>query len=337
MIKKVAHPGYNYIFDSKTGNFVRWGDTYKDDPEYSPLGPEIADIEITTKCTGPGGKLCKFCYKGNTPQGDNMSFETFKEVFSKLPNNLTQIAFGADANLTSNPDVWKMFDHCRLNDIIPNITVADVDMETAEKLSISCGAVAVSRYKEKDLCYNSIERLTSFGMDQVNIHMMVSKETLEQAFETIDDYHTDPRLKHMNAIVFLSLKPKNRGEKFNHCTEEDFKALAGYALSRDTAIGFDSCSANKFIRATGGSNSKFLAHAEPCESTCFSSYIDVHGKFFPCSFTPGLNGWDEGIDIASCTDFLQDVWYNKKTEQFRNGLCGNLDENGLRSCPLYEI
>ena len=337
MLKRVKQPGYNYVFDSKTGDFARWGIDYKDDPDFSPVGPEIADIEVTTKCKGPGGHLCKFCYKGNKPQGDNMSFETFKEVFAKLPSNLTQIAFGADADLSSNPDVWKMFDHCRENNIVPNITVADVDKETAERLASVCGAVAVSRYKNKHLCYNSIRRLLDAGMTQVNIHMMVSKETFKMAMDTIRDYHTDSRLKGMNAIVFLSLKPKNRGERFHRCSEKDFQRLTEQALETNTSIGFDSCSANKFIRATGGDKSKFHNFAEPCESTCFSSYIDVHGKFFPCSFTPGLNGWDEGLDVPSCNSFMEDIWNHPKTVGFREGLIGNPDENGLRTCPLYEV
>ena len=43
---------YSFIFDKDTGNFKRWGKTYDEDPEFSPVGPEILDIEITTKCKG---------------------------------------------------------------------------------------------------------------------------------------------------------------------------------------------------------------------------------------------------------------------------------------------
>jgi sulfatase maturation enzyme AslB (radical SAM superfamily) len=84
---------YNYKFDKITGEFRRWGKTIDDDPEYSPAGPEILDIEISSgKCSGN----CKFCYKGNSVNQDavNMTFETFKKIIDKLPKTLTQVAFG---------------------------------------------------------------------------------------------------------------------------------------------------------------------------------------------------------------------------------------------------
>ena len=147
-VKCVRTPDYNYDFDKQTGFFARWGATKEDDPDFSKLGPEILDIEITTSCAGPAGNPCPFCYKANTPKGDNMSFETFQAIFNKLPRTLNQVAFGADATLTSNPDIWKMFDYCRNNDynqVVPNITIAHITKETAERLASVCGAVAVSR------------------------------------------------------------------------------------------------------------------------------------------------------------------------------------------------
>ena len=83
-MKCIKSPNYNYIFNPETGLFVRWGATYEDNPEFAPIGPEIADIEITTSCSGPAGKVCSFCYKANTPNGKNMSFDTFKQVFAKM-------------------------------------------------------------------------------------------------------------------------------------------------------------------------------------------------------------------------------------------------------------
>ncbi len=157
---------YNYIFNKNNGFFARWGKTKKDDPQFSPFGPEILDIEITTICNGIPNKEnkispCKFCYKSNTKNGKNMSFEILKKVLDKFDKKiLTQIAFGVDASATSNPDLWSMMKYCRSQGIIPNITVADISDETADKLVSVCGAVAVSRYENKDICYNSIKKMT---------------------------------------------------------------------------------------------------------------------------------------------------------------------------------
>ena len=64
---------YNFNFDLRSGLFQRWGETEEDDPSWSPYGPEIADIEITTSCFGIKNKVCNFCSPAgtliNTPHG----------------------------------------------------------------------------------------------------------------------------------------------------------------------------------------------------------------------------------------------------------------------------
>ena len=42
---------------------------------------------------------------------------------------------------------------------------------------------------------------------------------------------------------------------------------------------------------------KLKTFAEPCESTLFSSYIDVNGDFYPCSFAENTKGWETGISV----------------------------------------
>jgi hypothetical protein len=143
-----------------------------------------------------------------------MSFETFKAVLDKFPKVLTQIAIGADSHATSNPDLWKMMEYSRSIGITPNITVADISDETADLLIKYCGATAVSRYTNKDLCYDSVKRLTDRGMKQCNIHMLVSLETEDMVWETLKDRLVDPRLEKLNAIVLLSLKKKRQGQEF---------------------------------------------------------------------------------------------------------------------------
>jgi hypothetical protein len=52
----------NYDFNMKTGVHVVWGASLKDDIEYSPFGPFIADIEIVEACKGVRGVLCPYCF-----------------------------------------------------------------------------------------------------------------------------------------------------------------------------------------------------------------------------------------------------------------------------------
>jgi len=330
---------YNFNFDKQTGYFERWGITKEDDPQLCEYGPEILDIEITTICNGvkqPNGKEspCLFCYKNNTSIGKNMSFKTFKCIIDKFPKTLTQIAFGADSHATSNPDLWKMMEYSRSIGVIPNITVADISEETADKLSQYCGAVAISRYTNKDLCYDSVKRLTDRGMDQINIHMLVSSETEDMVWETLQDRLIDPRLEKLNAIVLLSLKKKGRGHSYNILPVIKFNAIINFALNNNIKIGFDSCSCQKFLNGIQSRDNYELLNTfcEPCESSLMSFFVDVNGYGFPCSFTQGNTEWTDGINMVDCTNFIKDVWFHKKIHTFRQSLLNN-----NRNCIIYNI
>ena len=331
----------NYFFNKKTGYMASWGRTVKEDVTVFPA-PTLLDIEVTTKCTGVNGKVCPFCYKANTPNGENMSFETFKAVLDRYPNVLTQVAFGADATLESNPDLWKMMEYTRSKGIVPNITAAQITDATAEKLAKYCGAVAISVYDDKNAAYNSIRKLTDRGMKQVNIHLMISQETYDSSVQVLNDCKTDERLKKLNAVVFLSLKKKGRGIGHHPLTQEQFNSLVDLALKNNIRIGFDSCSSYKVFSAFSGKPE--FTHVQssviPCEACLESSYVDVKGQFFPCSFLEGTEDWREGIDVTQVDDFITEVWKHPRTENFRNALLATTTSDTgceCRICPYYEV
>jgi hypothetical protein len=337
---------YNYVFDKTNGFFARWGKTKEDDPQFAPM-PEILDIEVTTICYGvphidkegkPTPRIpCKFCYKSNTSNGVNMTFSNFKIILDKMPW-LLQVAFGADSECSSNPDIWKMMGYCREKGVVPNITVANITDETADNLKKYCGAVAVSRYDNKNLCYDSVKKLTDRGMEQINIHILVSDNTYDMVMETLKDRLTDKRLEKLNAIVLLNLKQKGRGEAYNTLTDDKFKVLVDFAFDNKITIGFDSCGCNKFLRVIKDyPNFKEMEMvSEPCESSLFSSYIDANGDFYPCSFCEGhckgCLSWETGLSVLKADDFLKDIWHNEKTKIFRDVLL----KNG-RNCPMYNV
>lgn len=350
-VKVFKSDEYNYQIDKTNGYFMRWGVKKEHNPTRSIFGPEIADIEITTICKGPGGKLCPFCYKGNTNDGHNMTFEEFKKIFHKIPRTLTQIAFGADAGGITNPDLFKMMDYCRNNDynkVTPNITVADISDEVADKLAELAGAVAVSFYKHagKDYCYNTIDKLYKRGMKQINIHFMLSKETVGDIDELIHDTKTDPRLKGLNAIVFLSLKTKARGEKYLQCSQEEFNKVIDKCFEFEVPHGCDSCSAMKYLKAIKDRpDFDYLkTFIESCESTKFSLYISELGKVFPCSFMENTKEFWEQADgynmlddefIPDAGSFLTKVWNGERFTEFgmKTIMCNTCGEG----CQYYAI
>lgn len=336
---------YNFDFVKKTGFFRRWGETEQADPTCAP-SPEILDMEISTICEGIGSGPCKWCYKSNTKIGENMSFEKFKTIFHKLPKTLTQIAFGI-GDIDSNPDFFKIMEYCRTNDynfVVPNVTTNGYRLsdEYADRLASLCGAVAVSMYNPKDVCYDAVKKLTDRGMTQVNIHRLVAEETFEECMQVMQDSMTDPRLSKLNAIVFLSLKPIGDRNKFSKLGTEKYKKLIDFAFENNIRVGFDSCSAPMFLQAVKDrENFKVLEQmSEPCESYLFSFYVNVEGKTTPCSFLEkrGYNA----IDVAECNDFMKDVWNSESVQDFRKKLLGTTDKcvingNGCRSCPEYNI
>lgn len=335
-MKFFTSPNANYMFNLKTGTMHSWGRTMNDDPGRFPV-PNILDMEVTTICS----HLCPFCYKSNNMNGKNMSFETFKKIFDVLPKSITQIAFGADYDLSSNSDLWKMMDYARGHNVIPNVTAGFVSNETADKVAHCCGAVAISRYESKDKCYDSIKRLTDRGMDQVNMHYMLSRETYDRCLETLDDIANDNRLEKLNALVILSLKTKGRGVGFHPVTQEQFNHICDIARENGISIGFDSCSSLKAYRAFSDMP-EVQSNIIPCEAARESSYINVEGKYYPCSFMEGEEGWKEGIDVLGCNsveEFVDKVWFNNCTLDFSRVLEDTCNDNceNCRHCPMFEV
>ena len=333
--KIIRSNSFNMNFDKNNGFTMMWGKTLDEDPQMSPVGPLLIDIEITDICHGPGGTPCPFCYKANSPNNTSyMDIDTYTKIFESFPKSLTQIAFGVDAQCKTNPDWYEIFKYTRQKGIIPNVTVADIDDETAEKLVSVCGAVACSRYDNKEYCYNSIQKLVNHGMEQVNIHIMISQENLPMVYETMRDYLNDPRLKNLNAIVLLSLKQKGRGKNYTPLTQEQFKTLVDSALLYKIPLGFDSCSCGKFLESVKNhpERKRFEMLSEPCESSIFSFYINTLGHGFPCSFVEGEGEWKNGIDMTKVVDFNEDVWYSLRLMKFRKELMDN-----KRNCPVFNI
>lgn len=339
---------YNFVFDKVNGDFKRFGKTFEDDPEFSPIGPEIWDCECTTSCQGVPGKdgivrPCIFCYKSNTPNGKNLSLGNFKRMIDLFPKALGQVAFGGDSQATSNPDLWLMMAYCREIGVIPNITVANISDEVADKLKQYCGAVAISRYANKDVCYNSVEKLaTKRNMNQINIHSMLSSQTFDQCMETAKDMLTDKRLKDMNAVVYLGLKKQGRAKNnFDVLPFDKFEELITFCLKNNIRFGFDSCGACRFekvIRESKSLNDEekkgLIQCSESCESGAYSFYTSVDSEYFPCSFTEGEPGWEKGIDMLGATDFLKDIWYHPRNIDWRDRLIKS-KKNGCRQCLSF--
>lgn len=345
MIRTYSSKFYNWSFDTSNGTFMRWGKTKEDNPIYSDIGPEILDLEISTICHGPSGKPCSFCYKNNTPNGTYMSFDTFKLILDKMPSNLMQIAFGI-GDIDSNPDLERILQYTRSKNIVPNITINGYRLSESDirLLVNNCGSIAVSRYNDND-CFDAVYRLTEAGAKQVNIHQVFHDSTVSDCLHLIGQLKLDRRLTKLNAVLFLMLKPTGRARDIIPTkTINQFKLLLDKALDVGTPIGFDSCSAPLVLECT-----KYHLRAndihkmiEPCEAFLFSSYANVKGEFFPCSFYENELK-NKGLKVIMDTNFIKDIWYNETMNNWRVRLlnsssnCNCQLKTSCRNCPIFNI
>lgn len=326
--KKILNSeNFNCVFDKNDGTCYTWGKTLEEDVDFSPFGPLIADIEISSICNGVKGKLCDCCYKKNSPKGENMSFETLKKIVDSFPPMIQQVAFGVSSCATTNPEFEKMLHYCNEKQIKPNLTIADISNETADMIAENCGAVAVSCYDDKNVCYDNVKMLTDRKMKQTNIHFCLYEDTYSRALEVIDDIKNDSRLIDMNAIVFLSLKNKGRGKKLKRINQHKFDILMKKCIDSNIKFGMDSCSGFKFENFCKENDKlKLLPMITNCESTLQSVYFNCKGEYYPCSFCEGERDWHEGINIDDVECFIKDVWYHERVKKFRDTItktCGN--------------
>lgn len=337
--KILQSSGYNWVFDKKTGLFIRTGHTVEDDPEFSPYGPEIADIEISS---GPCMGKCPYCYKSNgIGEYKHMNLSTFKEVISRIQSTLTQIAFGI-TDFYANPDFPEIMRETRRRGIVPNYTTSalDLDEDAVRMTAELCGAVAVS-FVDENACLDAVRRFTEAGVPQVNIHFVLAEETFGRAVKLIDKVKRDPRLEKLNAIVFLAYKSKGRnpGMWKPLVAVEEYEEIIERCENTGINCGFDSCSAPMVLRA----RPKQYEFIEPCESGLFSVYINSDADVYPCSFAEGVAEWQEGIDILGVDDFTRDIWMGEKMSSWRSKLlasttnCDCALKDTCRACPLYRI
>lgn len=334
--KRLTSPKHNYLFFYDDGTLMRWGEKEEDDPEEGY--PEIADIEVSEVCHGVKGAPCAFCYKSNTGVGRNMSAETYGKLLNKLPPTITQVALGI-GDIDGNPDLKEIIKATRGRMIVPNITI-NGDRLTDEWVtffSTYLGAIAVSLY-DRDITYDAVQRLTDAGMTQCNTHALLCEETFDRCMQLVEDRLTDPRLSNLRAMVFISLKPKGRGCGYTRCSDEHFLQLVKRLRETGVGYGCDSCTANRLVWAyeqlgADEEEMKMIREvSEPCESTLMSTYFNVDGTFFPCSFCEGEAEWKTGIDVLSQKDFLTDVWRNERVRAFRKKL-----HECKRSCPMFAV
>jgi len=335
---------YNFIFDKITGHTVRFGKTLEtaDDPAWCKLGPELLDLEISVNgCPQVGGCNCRFCYKNNTNAAPtNMTFDDFETIVNRFPKTLSQIPFGI-TGVQTNPDFERMIEYAR-NElwIVPTFTMSgkDLDDRMAEVAVKYCGACAVSCYEdEKTLCYDTIKRLHVLDDKfHVNMHCVLGDATVDHCMDVLNDVKNGDAGK-VGSVVFLTLKPKGRAANLDcNLSEATIRKVVGFCKEYNIGFGFDSCNAKNVetvLNETGFKHPELFC--EPCESSKFSSYVNVKGEYHHCSFAEGLLKLPpiSVLNEVTGVEAFVDMWRNDP----RMTMLRNPSEPVSESCQFFKL
>jgi radical SAM protein with 4Fe4S-binding SPASM domain len=283
MIRRHA-PGYNFAGDLESGVTFRWGATPALDPAFAPW-PELADISISNRCS----KGCDFCYRDSVPAGGLMSLEEYDFVLYQLQSprwgSVFQVALGGGEPL-EHPHLLEFLRLTRTRGVIPNFTTNGelLDRSLVTALAGLAGAVAISIPRLEALDPRKVALLAGAGL-RANLHYVLERRNLEEATAIVEG-RFDGLLADVNAVIFLTYKPRGRGTA-DRCLREgpelDRFLVAIDARRSGVRIGFDACFVPLLLRSTRIDPSL----VDACECGFFSVYVDEQLQVKPCSFACG--------------------------------------------------
>jgi MoaA/NifB/PqqE/SkfB family radical SAM enzyme len=323
-LKTYDHGDYIVKFDPTTGYFERhdkWitvgrsGGMLPERPEWAPNGPELADIHITKYCP----LTCEYCYRDSDPtKKQHMSVSDFSNVIDALSPWVCQVAIGGGSP-QHHPDFVELLRISHAKGVVPSWTTNGVDLtpEIIEASRKYCGAVAVSMHPHMNQ-FPAIIKLLKGGVPTA-IHVVLTRDAIDQWADML-------RIANMGAgifgghlplysCIFLMHKPIGRGKWDQHPTfiqKMNFvAALRTYKGA--VAIGVDSCAAPSLVSSTPMADLP-VENLGPCDSGCFSVFVDEELLVSPCSFNKE--------DIYSLEDYtFSDIWTNK-LQSYREKVIG---------------
>lgn len=332
---------FNEAFDRDTGMYIRTdvldehGRATGVDPFARTTGPALLDIGVMGGCRS--ALICPVpCYQGRKHPGatPDMAFNDFKRLIDEsVELGLMQVALGGAGNPDEHSCFEGMISYCQSRGVVPSYTTAGTGLteQSVNATAKYCGAVAVSWHHTPgdstltctDYTFRAINMFAHAGA-KVNVHMVVSRETIAAATEIIDT-GTWPtpngRIKlPVNALVLLWFKPIGVGgdrqdlllkpgvddENVNRLTTALTNAKPPFA------VGLDSCSAPMLVSTNAGVHWPLM---DACEGARFSAYVSPNMRMTPCSFDQTMR-W--GVDLHKHS--VAEAWTSPQFNDFRERL-----------------
>ncbi|MCP3685231.1 MAG: hypothetical protein GY861_21415 [bacterium] len=321
---------YNFLYNTDSGFFARWGSKLSIDSLYSPYGPEIIDFELSTKCS----LGCSYCYKSNLSTGRLASSVVITNVLNSLQYKLSplvQAAFGVGNTIPNNIRYARWL--YNNSGVVTNLTLPAIfsgDLTALEGFH----TMAVSYSGDIQRCVDSVLFLNTIPtVKRVNIQVVLSKETLPQLYSLISAWNVYFKSNLNPSLILLFVKKKGRAISYSSVDWNELDNLVSLLCNQGIQIGSDSCGYHRLRRTFDRLGVPYdIVFMDSCEATRFSIYANLRGEFFPCSFAEGEPGWERGIPVSSVRSFLEDVWFSERFCLFREKLLSS----GC-TCPLFDI
>lgn len=340
ILRQYKESSYIALFDKENGTFLREGMNHKE-PFWNHKGPELLDISITNYCE----RECDFCYRASNINGTFMEVSDYEYVMKQaLEVGTLQVALGG-GNPNQHPEFIDILKITSQYGIVPSYTTNGQGMTPGiyKATKEYCGAVAVSWYPPFVDAINVINKCKEYGI-KVNIHVMLSSETIVYASELMDK-HMD-LLKDVNAIIFLNYKPIYSSKSIVlRNSKLIYPFISKILKNKICKIGFDSCMISFLVPF---SDEFWPETVEYCEGGRFSAFISEDLKLYPCSFLKGSEsngidlkkislhkGWAEGEQFMEIRERIA-TQGNQRTPINK---CCNCDRYDLchGGCPMFDI
>jgi MoaA/NifB/PqqE/SkfB family radical SAM enzyme len=314
------HGDFQSFWDPSTGLFIRGDKPDGTSPEWSPAGPELADIHITDYCP----MTCSYCYRESNPaKSTHMSVEVFRDILKAMQRTVCQIAIGGGSP-QHHPQFPEILQTAHDLGIVPSYTTNGLDLteEILDATAQFCGAVAVSLHKPLNDPHTvkAMDKLIKAGVP-TGVHVILMEENIDfwrsllvLAERGIGMFTRDD----LYSCIFLMHKPIGRASWNQHPTREQkinfMRALKNYKGKVD--VGIDSCASSSFISSFPLEELP-VESLGPCDSGCFSIFIDEHLMVSPCSFNKE--------DLYSLEDFTFEEIWKEKLQPYRDQV--------IQTCP----
>ena len=235
----------NLLYNYKNGNcnvsIYDDGTKIREFPDnehpYADL-PESMDVKVTNKCNGVPDKNgnwipCPFCHEKSLPNGEEGTFEEYKQLFSQLIPG-TEIAIGGGCPIT-----WKYIDdflnYLKDINLIANMTNNAAHIKKYYQRCIDwlnnklIMAMGISYTGPNDI--ELIKQLFDKYPDRIVIHMILGVHSIKD-YELICNSINNPK------ILLLGYKTFGRGKNY-HVDYSDWKDVKELFNKNNGVLSFD--------------------------------------------------------------------------------------------------